>query len=87
MDLGSFTDTFPAGGKKITKILVFSADGKVSLELPRSRSSVGVSVELPRSAVLKAPNFRQLKSVHRTAKVPSFTDIVLNRWKNVRKTA
>ena len=87
MDLGSFMDTFPAGEKTITKISVFSPDGKVSVELPRSSSSVGASVELLRSAVLKAPSFRQPKSVRRTAKVRSFTDVVLTRWKSVRKTA
>ena len=87
VDLSSFTDTFQAGEKKILKNAFFSPDGKVSVELPRSSSSVGVSVELPRSAVLKAPNFRQPKSVRKTAKVRSFTDVVLTRWKSVRKTA
>ena len=65
--------------------------GKVSIELPRSSSFLYVSIELPRSNsfvdTTNESEFKQPKSVHKTAKVRSFCGFGLLGLKSVHKTA
>ena len=65
--------------------------GKVSIELPRSTSLLYVSIELSRSNsfvdTTNQSEFKQPKSVHKTAKVRSFCGFGLLGLKSVHKTA